>query len=170
MIFKCSRAQFTHVTSCSPDTDTPFPAAIVYFQTLSPPAHADVCSAGSQCHLVFGALCLNPGLPHLLSAFPPPWMEVPTGPLLYLCVRELEPWLLAVGEDLPQDDPEAPHVALRREPPVHDALGGHPADGEHGVSSHLEGVETEAQRAWPMAGISRGCLQPSYVHSWCTLP
>lgn len=65
-------------------------------------------------------------------------------PLLYLCVRELEPWLLSVGEDLPKDHPEAPHVTFRSELPVHDAFRGHPANGKHGVSSHLEGAKTEA--------------------------
>lgn len=86
---------------------------------------------------------LSPGLGYLLSAFPQ--VKVPICPLLYLCVGELEPWLLSIGEDLPKDHPKAPHVALCCELPVHDAFRGHPTDGEHGVSSHLKGVKTEAQ-------------------------
>lgn len=54
-----------------------------------------------------------------------------------LIVRELVPWLLAVGEDLPQHHAEAPHVTLCGEPPVHDALRGHPADGQHRMTAHL---------------------------------
>lgn len=55
----------------------------------------------------------------------------------YLIVPQLKPRLLPVGEDLPQDDSKAPNVAFRGEFPVHDALWGHPANGEHGVSSNL---------------------------------
>lgn len=47
----------------------------------------------------------------------------------YLVVAQLEPGLLPVGEDLPQDDSETPHIALRGELPVHDALRWHPANG-----------------------------------------
>lgn len=47
---------------------------------------------------------------------------------VYLVVTQLKPGLLPISEDLPQDDSEAPDVALRREFPVHDALGGHPAN------------------------------------------
>lgn len=57
----------------------------------------------------------------------------------YLIVPQLKPRLLPVGEDLPQDDSKAPNVAFRGEFPVHDALWGHPANGEHGVSSNLQG-------------------------------
>lgn len=56
----------------------------------------------------------------------------------YLSVGQLEPWLFAVGEDLPHDDTEAIHVTLGAELPVHDALGWHPANGQHGVSAHLK--------------------------------
>ncbi len=59
--------------------------------------------------------------------------------LAYLIICQLKPWLLAVGEDLPEDDAEAPHVTLRRELPVHDAFWWHPANGQHCVSSHLSG-------------------------------
>lgn len=58
--------------------------------------------------------------------------------LQHLIIGQLKPRLLAVGEDLPQDDAEAPHVTLRAELPVHDALGWHPANGQHGVTAHLE--------------------------------
>lgn len=58
--------------------------------------------------------------------------------LQHLVIRQLKPWLLAVGEDLPHDDAEAPHVTLCAELPVHDALGWHPANGQHGVTTHLE--------------------------------
>ena len=61
-----------------------------------------------------------------------------------LGVGELGPGLLAVGEDLPENHPKAPHVTLRSELPIHDAFRGHPANGEHGMSSHLKGAETEA--------------------------
>lgn len=47
---------------------------------------------------------------------------------LYLVVTQLKPRLLPIGEDLPQDDSEAPYVAFRGELPVHDALRGHPAN------------------------------------------
>lgn len=47
---------------------------------------------------------------------------------LYLIVTQLKPRLLPIGKDLPQDDAKAPDVAFRGEFPVHDALGGHPAD------------------------------------------
>lgn len=59
------------------------------------------------------------------------------GVLQYLIVGQLKPWLLPVGEDLPEDDTETPHVALCGELPIHYALRGHPADGQHGVASHL---------------------------------
>lgn len=59
----------------------------------------------------------------------------------HLVVPQLKPRLLPVGKDLPQDDSEAPHVAFRGELPVHDALRGHPANGEHGVSSNLQAGE-----------------------------
>lgn len=45
-----------------------------------------------------------------------------------LIVGELVPGLLAVGEDLPQHHSKAPHITLCGEPPVHDALWGHPAN------------------------------------------
>lgn len=54
-----------------------------------------------------------------------------------LCVGELVPGLLAVGEDLPEHHTEAPHVALGGELAVEDALGRHPADGQHRAASHL---------------------------------
>lgn len=47
----------------------------------------------------------------------------------YLVVAQLEPRLLPVGEDLPQDDSETPDITLRGELPVHDALRWHPANG-----------------------------------------
>lgn len=56
----------------------------------------------------------------------------------YLIIGKLEPGLFAVGEDLPQDDSEAPHVALSGELAIHDALRRHPADGKHGVTTHLQ--------------------------------
>ena len=55
-----------------------------------------------------------------------------------LVVGELVPGLLAVREDLPQHHAEAPHVTLCGEPPVHDALRGHPADRQHRVTAHLQ--------------------------------
>ena len=55
-----------------------------------------------------------------------------------LVVGELVPGLLAVREDLPQHHTEAPHVTLCGEPPVHDALRGHPADRQHRVTAHLQ--------------------------------
>lgn len=58
--------------------------------------------------------------------------------LQHLIIRQLKPRLLAVGEDLPHDDAEAPHVTLSTELPVHDAFGWHPANGQHGVTAHLE--------------------------------
>lgn len=56
-----------------------------------------------------------------------------------LGVGELVPGLLAVGEDLPEHHAEAPHVALGGELAVEDALGRHPADGQHGAAPHLRG-------------------------------
>lgn len=114
---------------------------------LSPLAYTYICPASSKYHLMFCIPCLNPGLRWLLSVFPK--IEVPIYPLLYLCVWKLEPWLLSIGEDLPKDHPEAPHIALCSEFPVHDAFRGHPTDGEHGVSSHLKGIKTEAHTEWP---------------------
>lgn len=55
----------------------------------------------------------------------------------HLTVGQLVPGLFAVGEDLPEDNTEAPDVALRGELPVHDALRGHPADRQHRTSAHL---------------------------------
>lgn len=55
-----------------------------------------------------------------------------------LVVGELVPGLLAVGEDLPQHHAEAPHITLCGEPPIHDALWGHPANGQHRVTTHLQ--------------------------------
>ena len=55
----------------------------------------------------------------------------------YLIVGQLVPGLLPVGEDLPEHHPQAPHVTLCGELPVHDALWGHPADRQHGVTPHL---------------------------------
>lgn len=68
------------------------------------------------------------------------------GVLQYLIVGQLKPWLLPVGEDLPEDHTKAPHVALCSELPVHDALRGHPTDGQHGVAPHLEARERERER------------------------
>lgn len=62
---------------------------------------------------------------------------LPDGVVQYLVVAKLKPWLFSIGEDLPHNDSETPHVALRGELPVHDALRGHPADRQHSVSSHL---------------------------------
>lgn len=62
---------------------------------------------------------------------------------LYLIIGELEPWLFAVCENLPQNDPKAPNVALCGELPVHDALWGHPAYRQHGVTPHLNAVHKE---------------------------
>lgn len=59
----------------------------------------------------------------------------------HLIVPQLKPRLLPVGKDLPQDDSEAPNVAFCGEFPVHDALRGHPADREHGVSADLQAGE-----------------------------
>ena len=89
-------------------------------------------------------------IPNSLT-IPSPNPITPPGicPLPYFCVWELEPWLLSVGEDLPENHPKAPHVTLRSELPVHDAFGGHPANREHGMSSHLKGAETEAHTEWP---------------------
>lgn len=58
--------------------------------------------------------------------------------LHHLVIGQLKPRLLAVGEDLPHDDAEAPHVTLCAKLPVHDAFGWHPANGQHGVTAHLE--------------------------------
>lgn len=68
--------------------------------------------------------------------------------LLYLCVWELKPRLLPIGEDLPEDHPEAPDVALRCELPVHDALRRHPADRQHGVSSNLHEEKGMRRSEW----------------------
>lgn len=57
----------------------------------------------------------------------------------YLVVGKLEPWLLAVGENLPQNDAEAPHVALGGEFAVHYAFRRHPANRKHRMTSDLQG-------------------------------
>lgn len=62
---------------------------------------------------------------------------------LYLIIGKLEPWLFAICENLPQNDPEAPNVALCGELPVHDAFWGHPAYRQHGVTPHLNTVHDE---------------------------
>lgn len=59
----------------------------------------------------------------------------------HLIVPQLKPRLLPIGKDLPQDNSEAPNVTFRGEFPVHDALWGHPANREHGVSSNLQAGE-----------------------------
>lgn len=61
---------------------------------------------------------------------PPPKVvsEIASGGF-YLVVAQLEPRLLPVGEDLPQDDSETPDIALSGELSVHDALRWHPANG-----------------------------------------
>lgn len=84
--------------------------------------------------------------------------------LCYLCVGELEPWLLPIGKDLPQDNPKAPHITLCGELPVHDAFRRHPADGEHGVSSYLKRVKTEAQRVIKQTKSTRS-LYLSYINA-----
>lgn len=61
----------------------------------------------------------------------------------HILVAQLKPGLFPIGEDLPHDDAEAPHVTLRSELPVHDALWGHPADGQHGVTSDLEANQSQ---------------------------
>lgn len=58
--------------------------------------------------------------------------------LLYLVIGELVPRLLSIGEDLPQDHPQTPDVALCGELSVHDAFRWHPADWQHGVTSDLQ--------------------------------
>lgn len=81
------------------------------------------------------------------SSLPPP-----TGPDLSLCylrVGKLEPWLLPIGKDLPKNNPEAPDITLCGELPVHYAFRGHPADGEHGVSSHLKKEQRQWQKELP---------------------
>lgn len=55
----------------------------------------------------------------------------------YLVVGKLVPGLLAVCEYFPEDHTQTPHITLCGESPVHDALWGHPADGQHGVTTHL---------------------------------
>lgn len=55
----------------------------------------------------------------------------------HLTVGQLIPGLFAIREDLPEDHAEAPDVTLRCELPVHDAFGGHPADGQHGAPANL---------------------------------
>lgn len=55
----------------------------------------------------------------------------------YLIIGKLKPWLLSIGEDFPKNDSKAPHITLCGELPVHDAFWGHPADRQHGVTSHL---------------------------------
>lgn len=68
--------------------------------------------------------------------------------LLYLCVWELEPGLLPICENLPEDHPEAPDVTLCCEFPVHDALWRHPADRQHGVSSNLGENKGTGKSEW----------------------
>lgn len=55
----------------------------------------------------------------------------------YLIVWELVPGLLAIGKDFPEDNTQTPYITLCSEPPVHDALWGHPANGQHSVTTHL---------------------------------
>lgn len=64
---------------------------------------------------------------------------------MYLIIGELEPRLFAVCENLPQNDSEAPHVTLCGKLSVHDALWGHPADRQHGVTSHLNTTYTQTK-------------------------
>lgn len=84
-----------------------------------------------------------------------PTLGTPGGPvpillplLAHLSVGELVPGLLPVGEDLPEHHAEAPDIALGGEFTIQDALGRHPADGQHGPAPHL-----------PTAGLSarQGC-------------
>lgn len=46
-----------------------------------------------------------------------------------LGIGELVPGLLSVGEDLPEHNPEAPHITLSAELAVKDTLRRHPANG-----------------------------------------
>lgn len=57
--------------------------------------------------------------------------------IVYLIIGELEPWLFSISEDLPQNNAKAPHITFCGELSVHDALWWHPADRQHGVTSHL---------------------------------
>lgn len=56
---------------------------------------------------------------------------------MYLIIGELEPRLLAVGENLPQDDAEAPYIALGGEFAVHYAFRRHPANRKHRMTANL---------------------------------
>lgn len=66
--------------------------------------------------------------------------------LQHLVIGQLKPRLLAISEDLPHDDAEAPHVTLCAELPVHNALGWHPANRQHSVTAHLK--ENRLHTAW----------------------
>lgn len=72
----------------------------------------------------------------------------------YLIIGELVPRLFAVGEDLPENNSQTPNIALRGKLSVHDALRGHPADWQHGVTSdlytdpQLRRRERERKRRW----------------------
>lgn len=57
--------------------------------------------------------------------------------LHYLIIGELVPRLFSISEDLPQNHPQTPDVALCGELSVHDAFRRHPADWQHCVTSDL---------------------------------
>lgn len=74
---------------------------------------------------------------------------------VYLVVGELVPRLFPVGEDLPQNHPQTPHVALCGELSVHDAFRRHPADWQHGVTSDLERQHTRGSLCMRVAPGSK---------------
>lgn len=58
----------------------------------------------------------------------------------YLIIGQLVPRLFSVSEDLPQNHPQTPDVALCGELSVHDAFRRHPADWQHRVTSDLQDI------------------------------